>query len=64
MSECPINYIIGVVADIRRDQENDFSCTKTCVFGIDAKEHEALKRIADVAPKIFTNGEQCDQMMK
>ncbi len=37
-------------------QENDFGCSRTCVFGLDENEHEALKKIGEVAPKVYTKG--------
>lgn len=37
-----ITSIIGVTADLRRDFEGDYAAIKTCVFGIDKEEYEAL----------------------
>ena len=38
-------------------QENDFACGRTCIFGLDADEHEALKTVGEVAPRVFTEGD-------
>lgn len=58
MSEGSFTNIVGVVADIRRDLENDFCCSRTCVFGVDEAEHEALKKVGEVTPRVFTPGEK------
>ena len=58
MAEGSFTNIVGVVADIRRDLENDFYCTRTCVFGLDEAEHEALKKVGEVTPRVFTAGEE------
>ncbi len=42
-------------------QENDFACGRTCIFGLDADEHEALKTVGEVAPRVFTEGDVIPQ---
>lgn len=46
--------IIGVVADVRRDFENDFVANKCCLYGIDRNEFDALALTGEIHPPYFT----------
>ena len=43
--------IVGVVADFRRDFENDFKATKCCIYGINKEEYETLKSKGQINPQ-------------
>ena len=53
--------IIGVVADVRRDAENDYACDKCCIFGLSEEEYSALSAVALITPKRFSF-EHCDRV--
>ena len=59
----PINNtkIIGVVADIRRDAENDYGAEKCNIFGLVQEEYEALSNMAVITPKKYSF-EKCDRV--
>ena len=63
MAEEPINItkIIGVVADIRRDAENDYGSERCNIFGLVEEEYQALTKIAIVTPKKYSF-EKCDRI--
>ena len=64
MTDCPpINCtkVIGIVADIRRDAENDYGSEKCNVFGLVEEEYDALTKIAVVTPKKYSF-EKCDRI--
>lgn len=54
--------VIGVVADMRRDAENDYACDKCCIFGVNEEEYIALSEVAVITPRRFTV-EHCDRIM-
>ena len=53
--------VIGIVADIRRDAENDYGSEKCNVFGLVEEEYDALTKIAVVTPKRYSF-EKCDRI--
>ena len=53
--------VIGIVADIRRDSENDYGSEKCNVFGLVEEEYDALTKIAVVTPKRYSF-EKCDRI--
>jgi hypothetical protein len=48
-----VTKIVGVVADVRRDAENDYACSKCCLFGINEEEYHMLGRHAKIVPTEF-----------
>ena len=58
-----VTKILGVVADVRRDHENDFGSEKCCIFGLSQDEFAALEKVArKMAPREF-NMTTCDRVM-
>ena len=53
--------ILGVVADIRRDAENDYGAEKCNVFGVVEEEYIELSKIAVITPKKYSF-EKCDRI--
>ncbi len=45
--------IIGVVADTRRDYENDYACEKCCVFGLSEDEYHVIAGSFTILPEAF-----------
>ena len=46
---------IGVVADIKRDAENDYQAVGTCLFGLEEEELiEIQRRGVETRPKFWT----------
>lgn len=56
-----ITKILGVVADIRRDSENDYGAEKCNVFGVVEEEYIELSKIAVITPKKYSF-EKCDRI--
>ena len=53
MSNDNFTSVVGVVADVRWGKQNDYKCTRCCVYGIDASEHAALSARAEIHPVRF-----------
>ena len=49
-----VSKIIGVVADVRRDLENDYGCNKCCIFGISRIEYETITKKFRIVPTQFS----------
>lgn len=49
-----MNRIVGVVADVKRDQESDFVCRKCCVYGINEEEYNAIQAKFPINPRQFS----------
>lgn len=45
--------VIGVVADIRRDAENDYACDRTCIFGLNEEEFDVLSKLVRINPRAY-----------
>ncbi len=45
--------IVGVVADVKREYQNDFIAERCCVYGIDREEFQAMEQVAEVRPRQF-----------
>ncbi len=49
--------IVGIVAEIKRSRENDYTCRRCCLFGISEEEYNALKeQRIEVRPQRFHPG--------
>lgn len=46
--------IIGVVADVRREFENDFVANRCCLYGLNRTEFDALALEGEIHPPFFT----------
>lgn len=46
-------HMIGLVADVRRDVENDFQASKCILFGINASEFGIIAAQAEIRPRHF-----------
>ena len=53
--------IIGVVADVVRNMENDYSATKCNLFGLNREEYEAVASVAQVNPRVY-GIDTCDRI--
>ena len=53
MAEINITKIVGVVADVRRDLENDHSCSKCSVFGINKQEYDTISQKFRMIPQNY-----------
>ncbi len=45
--------IVGVVADVKREYQNDFIAERCCVYGIDREEFQAMEQVAEIRPRQF-----------
>jgi hypothetical protein len=61
MTDKNCTKVIGIVADIRRDAENDYGSEKCNVFGLVEEEYDALTKIAVLTPKKYSF-EKCDRI--